>query len=138
MSSEERMLVFLRYVADPGFQHAVGVHKSTVSKTVYNVMGAIIRKTNAWIKFSTSMDDLQNEKVKWQEKYKFPSAIGAINCTHIPILKPSVHGDEYVNRKKFTSINVQATCNSVEEFTSLNVSWPGSVHDARIWKNSRH
>ncbi|CAH2011546.1 unnamed protein product [Acanthoscelides obtectus] len=63
-------------------------------------------------------------------------AIGAIDCTHIPILNPFIHADEYVNRKNFASINVQATCNSNEEFTSVDVSWPGSVHDSRIWKNS--
>ncbi|CAH1974457.1 unnamed protein product [Acanthoscelides obtectus] len=70
------------------------------------------------------------------KKFHFPSAIGAIDCTHIPILKPFIHADEYVNRKNFASINVQATCNSNEEFTSVDVSWPGYVHDSQIWKNS--
>jgi hypothetical protein len=31
---------------------------------------------------------------------------------------------------------VQATSNSQELFTSVFVSWPRSVHDARIWSNS--
>lgn len=45
-------------------------------------------------------------------------------------------GDEFINRKGYPSINVQATCNAAECFTSVDVSWPGSVHDARIWKRS--
>ncbi|CAH1959351.1 unnamed protein product, partial [Acanthoscelides obtectus] len=39
----------------------------------------------------------------------------AIDCTHIPLLKPFIPADEYVNRKNFASINVHATCNSNEE-----------------------
>ena len=95
-----------------------------------------MQKSNVWIKFPSSHEDLTNAKNKWQEKFNFPSVIGAVDCTHVPILKPSIHGDEYVNRKNFASINVQATCNSNEEFTSVDASWPGSVHDSRIWKNS--
>lgn len=53
------------------------------------------------------------------------------------IRKPSLHGDEYINRKGFASINVQATCNGRNIFTSVDASWPGSVHDSRIWRNSR-
>ncbi|CAH1957498.1 unnamed protein product [Acanthoscelides obtectus] len=69
--------------------------------------------------------------------YKFPTAIGVIDCTHIGILKPNRHGDEYIDRKgKPTSI-VQATCDAREMFTSVDVSWPGSMHDSRIWRNSQ-
>lgn len=47
-----------------------------------------------------------------------------------------LHGDEYINRKNFASINVQATCNAKEWITSVDASWPGSVHDSRIFKTS--
>jgi hypothetical protein len=65
-----------------------------------------------------------------------PSAIGTIDCTHVRIQKPSDHGDEYINRKGFPSINVQATCDAHERFTSVVAEWPGSVHDSRIFRNS--
>lgn len=140
LSNLNRMKVFLRYIGDPGFQVGVGedigIHRSTVSKTVYFVMAAMLRKTDVWIKFPTSTEDMEIEKAKWQSKYTFPNAIGVIDCTHIPIVKPSVHGDEYLNRKRFTSVNVQATCDALDMFTSVDATWPGSVHDARIWRNS--
>ncbi|CAH2000279.1 unnamed protein product [Acanthoscelides obtectus] len=134
------MRVFLRYVGDPGFQigigDGIGIHQSTVSRTVTNVITRIVQKSNIWIRFPTSCEDLHNAKNKWQEKFNFPSAIGAIDSTDIPIMKPFIHADEYVNRKNFASINIQATCNSNEEFISVDVSWPGFVLDSRIWKNS--
>ncbi|CAH2008273.1 unnamed protein product [Acanthoscelides obtectus] len=84
-------------------------------------------------------DRRESREVDYRALYRFSKVkitIGAVDCTHIPILKPFMHADKYVNRKNFASINVQATCNSNEEFTSVDVSWPGSVHDSRIWKNS--
>jgi hypothetical protein len=40
---------------------------------------------------------------------------------------------ENFKRLIFVVQSVQATCNSRELFTSVDVSWPGSVHDAKIW-----
>ncbi|CAH2017260.1 unnamed protein product, partial [Acanthoscelides obtectus] len=113
-----------------GIGEAIGVHQSTASRTVSNVITRIVRKSSIWIRFPTTCEDLHNAKMSGKK------TIGAIDCTHIPILNPFIHANEYVNRKNFASINVQATCNSNEEFTSVDVSWPGSVHDSRIWKNS--
>jgi len=79
---------------------------------------------------------LQTAKRDWQKKFAIPCVIGALDCTHIRITKPSVNGDDSVNRKQYPSINVQATCDALERFTSVNAKWPGSVHDSRIWKNS--
>nr|CAH7714305.1 unnamed protein product [Callosobruchus chinensis] len=42
----------------------------------------------------------------------------------------------HINHKEYHSINVQATCNADEWFTSVDPSWLGSVHDSRIWSNS--
>ncbi|XP_046685727.1 putative nuclease HARBI1 [Homalodisca vitripennis] len=140
LTNVNRMKVFLRYLGDPGFQFGVGedigVHRSTVSKTISSVRTAVLNKADVWIKFPTTEEEMEVEKAKWQTNYSFPNSIGAIDCTQIPIVKPFLHGDEYINRKRFASVNVQATCNGLEEFTSVDASWPGSVHDSRIWKNS--
>lgn len=140
LTNIQKMKTYLRYMADPGFQTGIGeelgIQQSTVSRTVDSVMNKIIEKANDWIRFPNNAHEIAQAKQEWQIKYNFPSALGVVDCTHVQIEKPSLHGDEYVNRKGYASINVQATCNAREMFTSLDVSWPGSVHDARIWSNS--
>nr|CAI5866818.1 unnamed protein product [Callosobruchus analis] len=59
-----------------------------------------------------------------------------MDCTHIAILTPIVHEDEYVNRKGFCSLNVQVTCMPEMEFTNVDASWTRAVHESRIWRNS--
>lgn len=140
LSSKKRMKIFLRFVSDPGFQSGIGkdigVHRTTVCKTVSFVLGKIMDKSHLWIKFPTSNTALNKARLEWAERYRFPCTIGVIDCTHVRITKPSHHGDEYINRKGGVSIYVQATCNAKEEFTSIDAQWPGSVHDSRILKRS--
>ena len=33
---------------------------------------------------------------QWQQLYRFPVAIGAVDCTHVQIEKPKRHVDEYL------------------------------------------
>nr|CAI5866044.1 unnamed protein product [Callosobruchus analis] len=66
----------------------------------------------------------------------FPAAIGVLDCTHVRISKPIQFGDKYINRKGFASINVQATCNTQEKLTRVDVQWLSSIHDSRIWRRS--
>lgn len=136
LSNVTKMEIFLRALSDPGFQQGVGVdvgvHQTTVSKVIKEVSQKIVLKKNAWISFPKNAREIELAKEGWT----IPGAIGAIDCTHIRIMKPKLHGEEYFNRKGFCSINVQATCSSKGFFTSVDASWPGSVHDSRIWRNS--
>nr|CAI5823805.1 unnamed protein product [Callosobruchus analis] len=63
----------------------------------------------------------------WQQVYTFSAAIGVLDCTHVPISKPDQFGDKCINRKCFARINVQATCNTQQKFTSVDVQWPKKV-----------
>nr|CAH7762598.1 unnamed protein product [Callosobruchus chinensis] len=133
----DKMKIFLRYVGDPGYQSGeaeyIGDHQTSVSKVVTKVADQMIEKCGRWIKVPSTPADVTEAKRRWQRKYTFPCTVGVIDCTHIKIRKPPLHG---INRKGYHSINVQATCNADEWFTSVDASWPGSVHDSRIWSNS--
>ncbi|XP_058820952.1 putative nuclease HARBI1 [Topomyia yanbarensis] len=140
LNNVQKMKCFLRYVGDPGFQVGVGedlgVHQTTICKTIWVVARKIAGRAHEWIKFLQNKEEFQKEKTIWRKKYNFSSAIGAIDCTHVAIKRPNEYKDEYVNRKGITTFNVQATCNGAEMFTSVDCRWIGSVHDARIWRNS--
>lgn len=61
---------------------------------------------------------------------------GAIDGSHIRIDKPVEDPDSYINRKQYFSIHVQGTVNHDMKFIDVFIGYPGSVHDARVLKNS--
>ena len=138
-SAEEKVRIFLRYVRDQGFQVCVGedtgMHQSTVCRTVHYIAN-IVDKSSLWIKFPSDYPQQLQAKQDWLLKYNFPSCIGALDCINVEINKPHLCSEEYINCKGYASINIQATCNAKEWFTSVVCEWPGPVHDSRIWKNS--
>ncbi|KAK7909417.1 hypothetical protein WMY93_014101 [Mugilogobius chulae] len=67
----------------------------------------------------------------------FSSCVGAIDGCHIRIKAP--HGGmaaDYLNRKLFHSILLQAICYSTGKFLDVFIGYPGSVHDTRVLRNS--
>lgn len=131
MTAKDRMRTFLRYVSDPGYQSGVaediGIHQSTVSKVISDVIDRIFEKSPIWIKFPKTINEFTESQEKWALKYLFPYAIGVLDCTHVQIKKVDRFNDEYINRKGYASINEQCTCNSEEIFTSVDAQWPGLV-----------
>jgi hypothetical protein len=73
---------------------------------------------------------------EFEEKWGFPQACGAIDGTHIPIIAPHEHRNDYHNRKGFYSIVCQAWVDHNYLFLDLVVGWPGRVHDARVLATS--
>ncbi|CAI6353353.1 unnamed protein product [Macrosiphum euphorbiae] len=66
----------------------------------------------------------------------FSNVIGAIDGNHIRIDKPSSDPDSYYNRKKYFSIHMQAVCDHRNKIKSIFIGFPGSVHDARVFRRS--
>ena len=72
----------------------------------------------------------------FEHKWEFPQTVGAIDGTHIPILRPSDSASDYYNRKGYYSILMQAVVEFRGLFMDVNIGWPGKVHDARVFVNS--
>ena len=113
-----------------------GVGTSTVCKCVHSVCTAMSDTLmERYVKFPTNAD-LQDVIQGFDRVWGFPNCGGAIDATHIPIIAPvAAHGD-YINRKGWYSIILQAVCDYKYIITDINVGWPGRVHDARVFGNS--
>ncbi|XP_052241890.1 putative nuclease HARBI1 [Dreissena polymorpha] len=85
------------------------------------------------IKFPRLLGDT---KAKFYSIAGFPNVIGVIDCTHVKVLAPREYEADYVNRKGYHSLDVQMVCDSGYRFLNVVAKWPGSVHDARIFRNS--
>ena len=67
---------------------------------------------------------------------EFPHVVGALDCTHVPIIAPFKNEDQYVDKDGNHSLKVQMIVNHRGAITHLSAHWPGSVHDLRILQES--
>ncbi|XP_050724404.1 putative nuclease HARBI1 [Eriocheir sinensis] len=134
-------LIAIRCMATGDHQMTLGdchdVSQTTVSQCLKVVSRAIASLSRHYIQ-PPSGNDLQRTIQDFHAIHGMPGVIGAIDCTHIAILRPSVENSEVFRcRKGFFSLNVQAVCGPDLRFHNVVARWPGSVHDSRIFYNSR-
>lgn len=136
----KRVAVTLWFLATPSeyrtISHLFGIGRSTVCCIIHETVRAIIKALlKKYISFPTG-SQLQNVLQGFEEKCNFPQCAGAIDGSHIPIQAPKLNHTDYYNRKGWYSILIQAVVDSDYLFRDINVGWPGSVHDARVFCNS--
>ena len=124
MSAEVQVLITLRFLASGSFLEVIGdtfgsYDKSTVSRVVRRVTQGLTAKVNDFIKFPATRAERDEIKQGMFKVGGFPCTIGCIDGTHVRIKSPSQNEPDYVNRKGFHSINVQAICNHEGKATSL-------------------
>jgi len=114
LSKTLQILVALRFFASGSFLQVigdtVGLPKSSVSRVVKDVSLALAKKQKEFILWP-SPAELQEVKRGFFDKGEFPGVIGCVDGTHVRIQAPSADENDFVNRKGFHSINVQAVCN---------------------------
>ena len=98
-----------------------GIPKCTISRIVSRVSTAFVRKQHEFIRWPSTAAERQEIKQGFFEKGGFPGVIGCIDGTHVRIQGPSAHESDFVNRKGFHSINVQAICDHKDKYRVLIV-----------------
>ncbi|XP_065121943.2 uncharacterized protein [Paramisgurnus dabryanus] len=112
-----------------------GMGKATVHRIVSEVCEAIRTLQSFFINLPKG-EKLQEVVEGFKERWGFPQCAGAIDGSHISVTPPSEDSKDYYNRKGSYSIILQAVVDHRSRFTNINVGWPGSVHDARVLRNS--
>ena len=114
LSPTVQVLLVLRFFASGSFLQVigdtVGLPKCTVSWTIRDVSAALISKWNEFIHWPTTVNEIERVKEGFFHKGGFPGVIGCVDGTHIRLQCPSQNEADYVNRKGYHSINVQAIC----------------------------
>ncbi|XP_053904772.1 uncharacterized protein LOC128848703 isoform X6 [Malaclemys terrapin pileata] len=136
LTVEKQVVIAPWKLATPDSYRSVGnqfgVGKSTVGAAVIQVANAI---KDLLISRVVTLRNVQ-VIVDGFAAMGFPNCGGAIDGTHIPILSPEHQATEYINRKGYFSVLLQALVDHKGHFSNINVGWPGKVHDAHVFRNS--
>lgn len=109
---EEQVAICIFYLGSCAELRVVGeifgYAKSTVWKCVRKVCQAIVDiLLPIWIKMPNE-DECEKMQSLFQIRTGLPQIIGAIDGSHIPITPPKVGNSDFINRKGWPSINLQA------------------------------
>lgn len=142
LTPEQKIIILLRYLATGKMQLCsgddLGVSQQTVSRVITETLDALcdFDILTRFIKFPAGIEQLQEIKDEFREIAGFPDIVGAIDGTHIRIVRPREFEAEYVNRKRYHSINVQVVFDAKYHIIDMEARWPGSTHDSRILNES--
>lgn len=113
-----------------------GLGRSTVGKIVVETCRAIATHLLPQYVQIPCGEKLKEIVDGFETFWGFPQAAGAIDGSHIPIIRPDESASDYYNRKGYYSIIVQALVDHLGLFMDICIGWPGKVHDARVFANS--
>lgn len=164
LSVEKQVAVALYKMASCAEYRVVGnlfgIHKSTVKKCLYRIVNAI---NNLMMKDYLQMPNIYESSeiaMNFERISHILQIIGCIDGSHIPILAPSEGYRDFVNRKVWTSYNLQAVVDDkcryiftfslfitvkyliiiniriVYRFRNICIRQYGNTHNAAVFKDS--
>lgn len=112
------------------------VGKSTVIEAVQDVVAALFELRDEYIHFPETVAETAASIETFQDLSRLPNIVGAIDGTHIPINAPRESPVDYFSRYQHHDFGIQAVADGNLLFLDFSAGYPGSMHDARILRNS--
>lgn len=142
ISITTRLLCALRYFATGNYQRAVGqdfmacMSQTSVHRCIHEVAEILNEIAHEYVTFPDEQEQA-TIKAEFYNVASFPGIVGLIDGTHIKITAPKYDLEyAYYCRKGGHSINVLLVCDSRYLIRYANARFPGTSHDAYIWRRS--
>ncbi|XP_071632700.1 putative nuclease HARBI1 [Temnothorax longispinosus] len=140
VTAEKHILCYLWFVGheSAGYRDVAdrfGITISVLHKIITRVTDFIMSLALNIIRYPTA-DEKEETAFYYHYEKEFPGVIGAIDGSHIRVDKPIEDPNSYINRKQYFSLHLQGVVNHNMKFIDVFVGYPGSVHDARVFRNS--
>ncbi|KAK0134426.1 putative nuclease HARBI1 [Merluccius polli] len=137
-------LVFLFWIATGSAYRVVarvfGMPITSIHRMVHRIAEEVVAVREKFIRLPQTEEELLAMGEGFARLAGHPAfikAAGAMDGSHIRIKSPGgPDGQDYVNRKLFPSMVLQAVCDHQGRFIDTYMGFPGSVHDSRILRNS--
>jgi hypothetical protein len=137
---EFQLAIFLCRLGSSGslFEHCsrFGIGEGTVILYTKRVIQAIMAQKKFFVKWPI-LEERKKVHKGFENLGGLKNVIGAVDGTYIPMKNaPNKDPEVYFTRKKKYAIHCQGIVNDRGIFISFDIGWPGSVHDARVFRNS--
>ncbi|XP_068168749.1 uncharacterized protein [Antennarius striatus] len=134
-----RLAIALWWFARSGEYRSIaamfGVGIATVCVIVRQVTSAILERLHRRFVSLPSGQRLDDTVRAFRDRC-YPQCAGAIGRTHIPISPPRDNPDDYLNKRGWYSVILQAVVNHSLCFTDVYAGWPGSTSTTSVLSSS--
>jgi len=136
-------MVFLKYLGSYGNEASLqkiglvmGMSKGAVNDCVIRVSKAILKLQKKFIRWPDEEEWKQiGSRIK--QAHGFVNCVGLIDGTLFPLaFSPTLNAEDYFMWKGNYAIKALFICDDMAKITLVEMGWPGSVHDNRVWLNS--
>ena len=136
-----KIAITLRFLATGNSYRSLAfsfrVANCTISIFVREVCDAIIEEFgDEVVKTPTTHEEWQQLSSKFEARWNFPHAVGAIDGKHIAIKAPNDSGSLYYNYKGFFSIILLGVVDADNKFIWADVGSNGSTSDCGVFNRS--
>uniref|UniRef100_A0A915EIT5 DDE Tnp4 domain-containing protein n=1 Tax=Ditylenchus dipsaci TaxID=166011 RepID=A0A915EIT5_9BILA len=137
-----RLLVALRFYASNSLLNilgdAEGPDKASICRIIKHVTCMLNKVLNDQIGWPSTEAGCRRIARDFFGKCAkgMPNICGAIDGTLVKVVAPKKFEHVYVDRHHNHSLNATAVVDCSKRFLYFTCSWPGSVHDARVLRNS--
>nr|XP_004208727.2 putative nuclease HARBI1 [Hydra vulgaris] len=141
ITPDKKVAITLYYLKDSGTlnmtANTFGIAVCTTSAVIFEVCNAIVKYIGPrFVNLPKNKQQMREKISEFESKFGMIQAFGCVDGTHIPIVCPTNHSQDYFCYKQHYSLQVQAVCDYKGSYLDVECMWPGSVHDAKVFSNS--